>query len=375
MAARRRNLTVTSGPQKSAKLQGRSFGEGEEEFPNFEDPNYVEPRISGHYPDGTPVSPEEQARLDAEATANADQPTSPKGSSLDAQIAFNEQTKGGQEIQEDIAQREAKAEKTLRDVMAGTDLRGQFDPLADGSTRVGKAADQAEDALGRRPNVQMGLADRRNREFNESLGMSREVMDRLLNGPSTAERLGSQTLRSQMALARSASGGPGAVAGAMRQAFAGAPELQAQATEQAVAEEMQKLNTAGNVASNFAQAALGARGQDIDIAKKNVDSGLAVMGMIADLTGTQLELDQRNTELLGQMGRDLAAQPFDWGSLDAETTMGVLDNYLEVYGIDSTTAAQLKELARSGKIEPKDIFNGLVGAGGAAASIYATSRR
>jgi hypothetical protein len=240
-------------------------------------------------------------------------------------------------------------------------------------TKVETAADNAQDALGPAPRVDQGLADRRLGEYQEALGMSREVIDRLLNGPSTADRIGSQTLRSQLALARSAAGGPGAVAAAFRQAQQQAPELQAQATEQARAEDLQRTTAAGNVASNFAQAALGARGQDVDIAKKNTDAGLAVKGMITQLAGTQLELDQRNQEMLGQMARDMAAMDFDWAQLSVQQQQAALDRYLQQYGIDQNVAAQIKLAHESGKMGLKDWVNAGVGVLGAAAGIGAAA--
>lgn len=240
-------------------------------------------------------------------------------------------------------------------------------------SKVETAADQAGDALGATPRVDMGVADRRLGEYQESLGMSREVIDRLLNGPSTAERLGSQVLRSQLAMARSAAGGPGAVQQAFSAAQQQAPELQATATEQARQEEMQKLTAAGTVASNFAQAALGARGQDVNIAGKNVDAGLQMKGLISQLSGVQLELDQKNTELMGQMARDLAAMQFDWASLTAQQADAALDRYLQIYGIDANIRAQMSQLKQSQKITGKDILNGIVGVVGAGATIAATA--
>lgn len=242
-----------------------------------------------------------------------------------------------------------------------------------GPSKVEQAADQAADAVGPAPRVDMGLADRRLGEYQESLGMSREVIDRLLNGPSTSERLGSQVLRSQLAVARSARGGPGAVQQALSTAQQQAPELQAVATEQARQEELAKLTAAGNVASNFAQAALGARGQDVNIAGKNVDSGLAVKDMVTRLTGTQLELDQRNTELIGQMARDLAALQFDWAQLTEQQASAALDRYLQIYGIDKNYAAQIKAIEAQGKITSKDILNGIIGVVASGASVGAAA--
>jgi hypothetical protein len=253
------------------------------------------------------------------------------------------------------------------------DMSGLDGGVVENPSDAEVAAGNAADAIGGAPRVDMGLADRRLGEYQESLGMSREVIDRLLNGPSTAERLGSQTLRTQLALARSARGGPGAVQQALSQAQQQAPELQATATEQARQEELSKLTAAGNVASNFAQAALGARGQDVNIASKNVDSGLQVKDMITRLTGTQLELDQRNTELLGQMARDLAALDFDWATLSAQQASAALDRYMQIYGIDQNYAAQIKALEQSGKITGKDIFNGIIGLTGGAATLGAAA--
>jgi hypothetical protein len=251
-------------------------------------------------------------------------------------------------------------------VWNGADTGGQ---VVANPSKVEQAAGQAKAAVGAAPQIDMGVADRQLGAYQEALGMSREVIDRLLNGASTAQRLGSQTLRTQLALARSARGGPGAVQQAMSQAQQQAPELQAQATQSAVGEELSRLNAAGNVAGNFAQAALGARGQDVQIAQSNQNAGLQVKDMITRLTGTQLELDQRNQELIGQLARDLAATEFQWASLSAEQASKALEYYLQVYGIDKNYAAQLKALEQSGKITSKDILNGIIGIAGAAGSV------
>lgn len=255
-------------------------------------------------------------------------------------------------------------------VFAGMDMGGGQVP---NPSKTETAADQAGKALGPAPTVEQGLADRRLGEYQEALGMSREVIDRLLNGPSTAKAIGARSLENQLAIARSARGGPGAVQDALNQAQQQAPELQAQAAQQAQQEELARAGAAGNVASNFAQAALGARGQDVDIAKKNVDSGLAVKNMITQLTGTQLELDQRNQELLGQMARDMASTQFDWASLSSQEQSHYLDLYMQQYGIDSNIAAQIKLAQQSGKMSFKDWVNAGVGVLGAAAGVTAAA--
>lgn len=257
---------------------------------------------------------------------------------------------------------------TVASQLGGFDMGGG---VRTAPSKVELGANNAADALGPAPRVDQGLADRRLGEYQEALGMSREVIDRLLNGPSTAKAIGARSLENQLAIARSARGGPGAVQDAMNAAQQQAPELQAQASQQAAAEELQRVTAAGSVASNFAQASLGARGQDVDIAKKNTDAGIAIKGMITQLTGTQLELDQRNQEMLGQMARDMAAMDFDWAQLDAQQQNAALDRYLTQYGIDANIKAQIMAQAQAGKMTTKDWINAGVGVLGAAAGVAA----
>lgn len=246
---------------------------------------------------------------------------------------------------------------------------GAVDPVG---SKVEAGANQAADALGPAPQIDQGLADRQLVNFDEALGMSREVIDRLLNGDSQSKRIGSQVLRGQLALARSAAGGPGAVAGQLRNAAFAAPEIQATATQQAVSEQTGRDVAAGNVASNFAQAALGARGQDVGIAAKNVEAASALVSEISKLTGVQLQLDQQNQEFIGQMARDWAALDFDWSKLSVEQQIAEWDKWVQIYGIDKNFAAQAKAIAAQEGIGPADWFNGIVGVVGAGAAVAAT---
>lgn len=280
------------------------------------------------------------------------------------------------------------------------------------------AADQAAAALGPAPQIDMGIANRQQGNVDAALGLSRQavdaalapvdqtrldtsvaearaLLDQMLNGPNTAERIGSQTLRSQLALARSAAGGPGAVAGAFRNAQMMAPELQAQATEAATREtlarqqaagnlvnqiqttetnrqanETSRINAASSAASGFAQGALGARGQDIQIAQANQSAASNLLNNVAQLTGTQLELDQKNQELIGQMVRDAAAMDFNWGQLSVQQAEAEFDRWVKVYGIDQAAAAQIKAAAKASQKNAWDYIIPLVGAG---ATIAATA--
>lgn len=256
-------------------------------------------------------------------------------------------------------------------LFAGMDLTGGG--TVPNPSKAETAADQARGALGPAPRLDQGLADRQLGAYQEALGMSRDVLDRLLNGPSVAEKVGARSLENQLAIARSARGGPGAVQDALNQAQQQAPQLQAQAAQQAISEENARLSTAGNVASNFAQAALGARGQDVQIASANTQAATAMVGEIARLTGTQLTLDQQNEQFLGQMARDWAQLDFDFSKMDMEAQEAYFDRQVQIYGIDKQVAAQMKAIAAQEGIGPADWFNGAVGILGAAAGVGAAA--
>lgn len=297
-------------------------------------------------------------------------------------------------------------------LFAGMDLTPTQTVVNPSKTEV--AADQAQSALGPAPKIDMGLADRGRGAVDDALGLSRQavdaalqpvdqtnlnqatadaraLLDQMLNGPNTAERIGSQTLRSQLALARSAAGGPGAVAGAFRNAQMAAPELQAQATEAATRETLARqqaagqitgqlqttatnqqandtarINAASNAASGFAQGALGSRGQDIEIAKSNQSAASNLLNNVSQLTGTQLELDQKNQELIGQMVRDAAAMDYNWGQLDANRQEAEFDRWVKVYGIDQAAAAQIKAAAKASN---KNAWDYIIPLAGAAATV------
>lgn len=236
-------------------------------------------------------------------------------------------------------------------------------------SKVEKMAGQARDAVGPAPTVDMGLADRGYGAFQESLDMSREVLDRLLNAPSVTKAIGDQALSSQLAIARSARGGPGAVASAMDQAQAAAPGVTQQAALSASSEELARTSAAGQVASSFAQAALGGRQQDIGVATANQNAAVNVMQQVTALTGTQLNLDQQNQELIGQMARDFASLDYNWAALSYEQQNKEFDRWVTVYGIDKNFAAQIKAISASKQIGPMDVFNGIVGVLGAGATV------
>jgi hypothetical protein len=152
-----------------------------------------------------------------------------------------------------------------------------------------------------------------------------------------------------------------------------APQLQAQASQQAVSEENARLAQAGNVASNFAQAALGARGQDVQIASENTRAATSMVGEINKLAGVQLQLDQQNEQFMGQMARDWAQLDFDFSKMAVDQQEAWFDRQVQMYGIDQQVAAQMKAIAAQEGIGPADWFNGIVGVLGGGATLGAAA--
>ena len=229
-------------------------------------------------------------------------------------------------------------------MQAGINQTSSMNPLVNrGLTNT--AAGQARNALGPAAAVDQSLADRGLADYAGAQGASRAVLDQLMNGPSTSARIGSQVLRNQLALARSAAGGAGAAQQALQTAQAQAPELQAQAAQSATQEQLAKTQAAGQVAQGMGNTALNARGQDIDVAKSNQAAGMRLSDNIAQLTGQQLNINQQQQELMGRMFTDMSKQDFDWSKLSADQQQAELDRWIKVYGIDQQVAAQIKVAA------------------------------
>ncbi len=251
-------------------------------------------------------------------------------------------SQGTKALQDDLARRQQGSADVMNSAVNGMNGSPLQNPGA-----VQTASNQAEAALGPAPTITGAQTDRQLGAVEDSIGMQRTVYDQLLNGPNTTERLGSQVLRNQLALARSAAGGPGAVQEAMRHAQDAAPELQAAAAQAATGETLQRLNAAGGVAQGVGTTALQGRGQDVQVAAQNQQAATALMQSVSSLTGQQLQLDQQNQELLGQMARDLAAQDFNWGQLNAQQQQAEFDRWVKTYGIDANIAAQLAIAAKA----------------------------
>lgn len=352
----------------------------------YDDPNYA------NSPAAQPLTPEQQAEHDRMLAAR---PVAMLGGAAGAGAGI-----GSASAAQNVVTSEMVADMQAR---ARAQAEEQYSKLGAHPVTPQAAAGNASAALGPAPQVDMGLADRGVGRLDESINanksvldqalhgpdltQARSVLDQLLNGPNTAERIGQQTLKTQLALARSAAGGPGAVADALMNAQAQAPELQAQAAQSATAETMQRTEAAGNlatsigniqnnatstagqVAGQITNAELGKRQQDIGVAQANQSAAVTVLQEVSRLTGTQLELDQRNQELIGQMARDMAAQSFNWASLGVQAQDAYFSRMVQVYGIDKNFEAQIKQIAAGKSIGPLDVFNGIVGVVGGAASV------
>src|SRR5687767_3489827 len=181
-----------------------------------------------------------------------------KGSMIVAQTA-QETAQLRDKIAADALDATVGLENSMADAAAGNPLTNPH------LTNI--AGNNAKSVLGDAPRIDMGLADRgmtavtdATRQagqvvdkalapvgqtgLNQATNAARSVLDQALMGPDTTARIGAQTLRNQLALARSASGGAGGVQEAMRNAQFAAPELLSQASDAGIREQQAKLGIA-----------------------------------------------------------------------------------------------------------------------------------
>ena len=93
-------------------------------------------------------------------------------------------------------------------------------------------------------------------------------------------------------------------------------------------------------------------------------AGLALSDLLwlnQKLTGTQLQLDQQNVELLGNMATDLQKANFDWSQLDAQTQDAEFERWIKAYGIDVAAAAQIKAAAANNDKGVMDYLMPIIG--------------
>lgn len=252
--------------------------------------------------------------------------------------------------------------------------------LEERRARSGESVDQflerADSAASSRDTA---ASDQARRDQQEGLTMQRELFDELLGRDYTALASGlqDQALARMIAAARSAEGGVGARQFAQGQVAQQSPELLAQAQAQAEQARAQDLQLATGVARDFGALATGTRGLDEQRAQADYEGGMQVASHLAQLTGTQLQLDSSETVALGQLSSAVQGYNVDWANLSAAERRTYVDAILRREGLENNLAmVRLRErFAAEGRED--QFVNGLIGAavntGAAALQTYLTS--
>ncbi len=194
---------------------------------------------------------------------------------------------------------------------------------------------------------------------------NRELFTRAMNfdPDAAAARSSEEALSRSLAVARSAPGGASR-ASALMNALQAQPGIQAEATRQAQAEGRQQQNVALQAAGQLGQLATQTRGQDEAQSEAFTGIGLDVAKQIANFTGLDLQLDQRDREFLGEVALQVANLNLDVEKLGVDESLRMLELQLQKEGLQQ----EWKLFKESQKITGKDILGGIFGLAGSVTS-------
>jgi hypothetical protein len=162
-----------------------------------------------------------------------------------------------------------------------------------------------------------------------------------------------------LAIARSAPGGASRES-ALMNALEAAPAAQAEGQRQANAEGRSQQNVALQASAQLGQLAGQTRAQDEGQAEAFTGIGLDVAKQIANFTGNNLNLDQRDREFLGEVALQTAQLDLDVEKLGVDEALRRLELQLQKEGLDQ----EWKQFKASQKITGKDILGGIFGLAG-----------
>ncbi len=219
--------------------------------------------------------------------------------------------------------------------------------------------DEARDSFDTTQQDQSRQAQRQALGQNQQIFQQANSFDR----DAAAKRSGDEALAASLAIARSAPGGASR-ASALMNALQAQPAIQAEAQRDANAEGRQQQNIALQASAQLGQIAGQTRGQDEAQAEAFTGIGLDVAKSIANATGQNLDLDQRDREFLGEVALAAANLDLDIERLGVDEALRQLELQLAKEGL----AQEYKIFKQSQKITGKDILGGIFGLGGSAIS-------
>lgn len=202
-------------------------------------------------------------------------------------------------------------------------------------------------------------------ETDRALAMSQDLVDRVMNAPSQTALLGDQSLSNQLAIARSARGGPGAVQDALGAAQQQAPQLQQQAAQASIQEQVARAGAAGQAASIYAGVATNDANRATTIAQANQTAGLSVLNNLTTLTGQDLQFDAAKMGAIGQLARDYFNNAQVFANMNNVAQIAQWQDLTARYGIDRNFKVAIEKISADEGIGPLDAFKMALGAAGA----------
>lgn len=178
-----------------------------------------------------------------------------------------------------------------------------------------------------------------------------------------AKRYSDEALANSLAVARSAPGGA-TRSSALFNALEAQPSIEAEAGRQANSEARSQQNVALQASGQLGQLATQTRSQDEAQSEAYTGIGMDVAKSIANFTGQNLQLDQRDREFLGEVSLQAANLNLDVEKLGVDESLRQLELQLQKQGLDQ----EWKQFKQSQKITGKDILGGIFGLAGSVTS-------
>jgi hypothetical protein len=252
----------------------------------------------------------------------------------------------------------------------GTTGRGALDTILDDTgRRSDEGATDRKNALqdvidrfeGAQDSFDTSQQDQSRLVQQQAQRQSGELFSRAMNFDrnAAAARYSDEALSNSLAIARSAPGGA-ARSSALFNALESLPEAQAEGQRQANSEARSQQNVALQASGQLGQLATQTRSQDEAQSEAYTGIGLDVAKNIANFTGQNLQLDQRDREFLGEVALQVANLDLDWEKLGVDESLRRLELQLAKQGLDQ----EWKIFKESQKITGKDILGGIFSLGG-----------
>jgi hypothetical protein len=211
----------------------------------------------------------------------------------------------------------------------------------------------------------------RNAEIDRAFAMSSDLVDRILNAPSQTDQIADRSLSQMLAIGRSSPGGIGAVQAGVKGAMGAAPQIQAQAGQQAIQEQQARASAATGAAQIYAGVAAGTADRDVRIAEANQGAALSVINNLTTLTGMDYQFDTAKMGAIGQLTRDFFNNSQQFAQMDVQMQIAQWNNMTSRYGIDQNFKAAMEGIAASENIGPLDALKLVLGGAAAAGGLGA----